>query len=122
MILFCVDKTLMLCEVGVFKTNNRPGGTRNVKHEKMSIKEQIEAGLKGEQSIPRNLVYRYAKQQGIEAKPIIEKFEALVKSGSHSEMYIGRPADWTFIPRSAARGGTSTDSPELASLKSKSAQ
>jgi hypothetical protein len=84
---------------------------------KMNIKNQIEAGLRGEQSIPCNLICRYAKKEGIESKPIIEKFEALVKSGSHTKMYIGRPADWTYIPRSAAFSGTSSDSPELANLK-----
>ena len=70
----------------------------------MSIKQQIEAGLRGEQSVTNSLIVRYAEQQKIDYKPIMEKFQAAVKAGTHAEMYIGRPADWTFVPRKASYG------------------
>lgn len=98
-------------------SNHRRASNPTSKTNMSQLKKQVEAALRGEQSIPRYLIHQFAKESKTEAKPIIEKFEALVKAGSHTEMYVGRPADWTFIPRSAAFSGTSKDSPELAALK-----
>lgn len=83
----------------------------------MNILQQILAGLRGEQSVARNLIHRCEKQGKCVAVETIAKFEALVKSGSHVRLYIGQPADWTYVPRSADFSGTSQDSPELSTLK-----
>lgn len=70
----------------------------------MTLKEQIELGLKGDRSVTNSLIFRYARQQKIDPEPILKQFQESVKSGGHAEMYMGSPADWTFIPRTARFG------------------
>lgn len=65
----------------------------------MSILKQIEAGLRGEQPVAQNLIYRCEQQGKCVAREIFAKFDALVESGAHYKSYIGKPADWTYVPK-----------------------